>query len=258
MVAASFTVPEVNVRWIFYLTLSICVNVLIVQAITMGSPKVALIEMPSIKLNLKALTKVNVQPTQHKKNTGLQMQATSKEVVMQKGAKKKISASVSESITTLQIEKHEPKLIGQQITPLAKPTLEEVVDMAETAGFESFPTEQKGDLSQDTTTEKSVLELNGGEDSSSAIHEANYRRQTVPPYPRRAFELGQEGTVTLHAEVMANGLPRELKVMKSSGYRLLDTAALAAVKKWEFEPTSINGNSIVSWVRVPVNFVIKQ
>ncbi len=95
-----------------------------------------------------------------------------------------------------------------------------------------------------------------GEDNSTVVHEARYRHQVAPSYPRRALDLGQQGTVTLHAEVLPSGTPRELKIAQSSGHRLLDIAAMAAVKKWKFEPTSVDGNAIVSWVRVPVNFVI--
>ena len=94
--------------------------------------------------------------------------------------------------------------------------------------------------------------------ATDVIHQARYRRRIPPDYPRRAFELGQQGMVTLHAEVLPSGFPDELKVAKSSGYRLLDVAALAAVRKWEFEPTTINGSAVTSWVRVPVHFVIEN
>ena len=96
-----------------------------------------------------------------------------------------------------------------------------------------------------------------GKQKSSVVHEAKYRRQTPPSYPRRAVELRQEGTVVLHVEVLSSGLPRAMKVAQSSGYRLLDTAALTAVKKWEFEPTSVDGVEVAAWVRVPVRFVIR-
>ena len=97
----------------------------------------------------------------------------------------------------------------------------------------------------------------GKQDSNSIIHEARFRKQTPPRYPRRAIELGQQGIVTLHAKIMPNGEPDKLKIAESSGHRLLDKAALSAVKKWEFEPTLRNGNAITSWVSVPVRFVIQ-
>lgn len=91
----------------------------------------------------------------------------------------------------------------------------------------------------------------------AVVHEAKYRKKTVPNYPRRAWELGQQGVVLLHAKVMPSGYPDEIKVVGSSGYRLLDKAALAAVKQWAFVPTSVNGQAVSSWVSVPVNFVIQ-
>lgn len=96
-----------------------------------------------------------------------------------------------------------------------------------------------------------------GASSATVKHEARYRRQTPPVYPRRAYELGQQGTVVLFAEVLPSGRPGELKVAQSSGHNLLDKSALAAVRDWEFEPNSINGRVVATWVQVPVRFVIQ-
>lgn len=90
------------------------------------------------------------------------------------------------------------------------------------------------------------------------VYNAQYRYQVPPQYPRRALELGQEGLVMMHVEVMQNGKPGEMKIVHSSGYRLLDIAALSAVKKWEFEPMSTSDAAMASWVRVPVNFTIEK
>jgi protein TonB len=95
-----------------------------------------------------------------------------------------------------------------------------------------------------------------GQSNATVIHEANYRRRTAPSYPRRAYELGQQGIVTLAALVSPNGKTGQLKIEHSSGHRLLDRAAMAAVKKWEFEPLIQDGKKVSSWVRVPVKFVI--
>ncbi len=96
-----------------------------------------------------------------------------------------------------------------------------------------------------------------GSSVSTVIQKAHYRERTPPVYPRRAYELGQQGLVTLHALVATNGLAKALKIESSSGHRMLDRAALAAVKKWEFEPPTQNGQKIQSWVSVPVKFVIR-
>ena len=93
--------------------------------------------------------------------------------------------------------------------------------------------------------------------SSTVIKETKYRKQIPPVYPRRALELGQQGNVILHAFIKPDGLPSELKIKDSSGHSLLDKAALAAVRKWEFEPIHKDGITIASWVRVPIEFVIQ-
>lgn len=90
------------------------------------------------------------------------------------------------------------------------------------------------------------------------IKEVKYRRQTPPAYPRRAVEMGQQGTVLLHALISKGGDTQQIKLARSSGFGLLDKAALAAVKQWEFEPSTQNGYSIRSWVQVPVKFVLQQ
>ncbi len=89
------------------------------------------------------------------------------------------------------------------------------------------------------------------------IEDAQYRRKTTPQYPRRAFALGQQGLVVLHAYIGPNGKAQNLKIEGSSGYKLLDQAALSAVKSWEFEPVKRNGQAVSAWVRVPVNFSIR-
>lgn len=99
-----------------------------------------------------------------------------------------------------------------------------------------------------------------GRDVSSVIPivtDAEYRRSVPPVYPARAVERGQQGTVLLHALVSPEGTTEHIKIAQSSGFGLLDKAALAAVQQWEFAPSSRNGNHIKSWVQVPVEFVLQ-
>lgn len=91
----------------------------------------------------------------------------------------------------------------------------------------------------------------------NVIYQANYRKKMPPQYPPRSLRFGHEGTVLLHAKVAPTGMPSQLHIQQSSGHRLLDEAALAAVKQWKFIPTQVNGSVTSSWVRVPVRFVIQ-
>lgn len=77
-----------------------------------------------------------------------------------------------------------------------------------------------------------------------------------PPYPRRALSLQQEGVVLLRALIDEQGAAREVKLQASSGYPLLDKAALQAVGEWQFLPETVNGRPVAVWVEVPVRFQI--
>jgi len=80
-----------------------------------------------------------------------------------------------------------------------------------------------------------------------------------PHYPSRSRDLGEEGTVIIVILVGTNGMVKEAKLSKSSGFSLLDGSALATVReKWQFKPGTRNGKPIESRVRVPIKFSIKD
>jgi protein TonB len=83
-------------------------------------------------------------------------------------------------------------------------------------------------------------------------------RNTPPMYPETARRAGWEGRVTVRVEVSADGLPMSVALEKSSGYGVLDQAALRAVKGWRFQPRTIGGVAMAGMVDVPVNFTLSR
>jgi len=57
--------------------------------------------------------------------------------------------------------------------------------------------------------------------------------------------------------VKPNGRVGDLKVFKSSGYKVLDRAASVSVRDWIFKPAIKGNEKIEMWVRVPVYFQLK-
>ena len=84
----------------------------------------------------------------------------------------------------------------------------------------------------------------------------DYDRNPSPDYPRRARQLGFEGTVLLDVAVNAGGGVDAVAVAASSGYAILDEAALNAVKKWRFTPARRGGMPVAARVQVPVRFAL--
>jgi periplasmic protein TonB len=79
-----------------------------------------------------------------------------------------------------------------------------------------------------------------------------------PVYPLGPRMRGEEGTVTLQAQVDASGSARTVTVSKSSGYSGLDNAAAKAVKKARFVPASRDGKPQDSETVLTVRFQLVE
>jgi len=84
-----------------------------------------------------------------------------------------------------------------------------------------------------------------------------YQSNPKPVYPSLARRRGQQGTVMLQVMVSENGRVEQVTLHKSSGFTLLDNAALDTVKKWQFIPVTENGHSAATEVLVPVHFKLQ-
>ncbi|HDS1793432.1 TPA: energy transducer TonB [Pseudomonas putida] len=86
---------------------------------------------------------------------------------------------------------------------------------------------------------------------------AAYLKNPAPEYPQMAQRRGWEGTVLLRVEVLPSGKPGQIQIQKSSGRDALDTAALAAVKRWSFVPAKQGDVAQTGWVSVPIDFKLR-
>lgn len=86
---------------------------------------------------------------------------------------------------------------------------------------------------------------------------ARSMRLDEPIYPPRSIRLGQEGTVVVEVEILESGLIGTVRIHTSSGYRLLDQAALKAAKKGRYDPALRNGIAARSLILVPFEFHLK-
>jgi periplasmic protein TonB len=83
---------------------------------------------------------------------------------------------------------------------------------------------------------------------------AAYLSNPAPAYPIAARRRGQEGVVLVEALVSESGLPKEVRLGKSSGAALLDEAAIQAVKGWKFTPARQGERAVAAWVAIPIRF----
>ena len=126
----------------------------------------------------------------------------------------------------------------------------------------SVTEEEKSEESEeDVSEDNEILEQSHGDAVSNMQVKTEaiplYKVNPPPEYPRTARRRGLQGTVMLSVLVNESGQVENIWVFTSSGYRLLDNAALKAVRNWLFEPGKIGERNAEMWVKVPVRFELK-
>jgi len=89
-------------------------------------------------------------------------------------------------------------------------------------------------------------------------YKADYLNNPRPPYPMVARRMGYHGKVVLDVEVLAEGNAGDVKLHQSSGYDILDNAALQTVKTWRFSPARRFGQAVTQRFLVPIKFSLED
>jgi len=98
----------------------------------------------------------------------------------------------------------------------------------------------------DTTADAVPLRVGG------AVPAPRILKQVEPEYPDVARRAGVQGPVTLDVVIGMDGRVLQATVIRS--IPALDAAAIAAVKRWEYEPPRVNGRPEVVILTVTVMF----
>lgn len=88
-------------------------------------------------------------------------------------------------------------------------------------------------------------------------YRADYLNNPRPPYPMVARRMGYHGKVVLDVEVLAEGRAGDVQVHQSSGFAILDNAALQTVKTWRFTPAKRFGQAVTKRFLVPIKFSLE-
>ena len=90
---------------------------------------------------------------------------------------------------------------------------------------------------------------------NAALH---YLVAPVVNYPRQSRRQRETGLVVVRAFIdSAGGAPRTVQLNQSSGFALLDAAALAAVQAARFKPSMDNGRPVEGWALIPIRFELE-
>jgi periplasmic protein TonB len=90
-----------------------------------------------------------------------------------------------------------------------------------------------------------------------ATHPARPDAGSTVFYSALSRELGEQGEVRLNVQVLPNGRPGRVTVVKGSGYPRLDRDARNSVLTWQFHPAMKSGMPVSSVLSYWVRFVLQ-
>ncbi len=147
--------------------------------------------------------------------------------------KKEVPVATKERVVEQQTVVKTVQAVPEQVVAMARPT-DPALDH-EQAVNQGMPGDQSGKV---------------------ALSLAVYR--AAPRYPALARKRGWQGTVLLELVIEKDGSVSLLEIHSASGHRILDKAALEAVRKWRFQPLIKNGKSLASRQFLPISFKLED
>jgi protein TonB len=103
-----------------------------------------------------------------------------------------------------------------------------------------------------------ILKAKSSTQAFPLIQSPKFLKPPSPPnYPLIARKQNLQGTTTIEVKLSKTGKQLKLKVIKSSGSKVLDDAALEAVKQWKISPYIQNGSAIAHRVIFPIDFKLQ-
>ncbi len=98
----------------------------------------------------------------------------------------------------------------------------------------------------------------GNAAAAGELKAASYRSNPRPPYPPSMLSRRVQGKVGVKIVVDAEGIPRQVEVVSSSGYADFDRCAREWVlAHWRFHPARRGGVAVASIVRTQLEFVLR-
>ncbi len=105
-----------------------------------------------------------------------------------------------------------------------------------------------------------VTDKIGLKDTSVVLEQPPLFKKPRPPldYPNKARKRGYQGITLVMISLDTSGSIENVVLVRSSGHKILDKAALKNVAKWQFHPVKHNGQLVKAQFEVPINFALNS
>ena len=97
-----------------------------------------------------------------------------------------------------------------------------------------------------------------GVNTASLAASLKRTRYFPPEFPSKALSQRLSGAVTVEYTVDASGDPRDVRVIEATPPGVFDHAAVAAVKRWHYDPVIANGAPVEVPVRTSIRFELPK
>lgn len=89
-------------------------------------------------------------------------------------------------------------------------------------------------------SEDNLLELKEDQENTKIINlEVEHEYKPIPPYPEDARRAGIEGEVLIKISTNESGKVEKIEIQKSTGYPILDQAALNTLRTWQLNSKQV-------------------
>ncbi|TWH47344.1 energy transducer TonB [Sporomusa sp. KB1] len=220
-------------RWHKAVTVSVCLHVFLLAAA--GYLLIGLTSLPPLNETLVEMELVSF-PSDRSETSTLLPQANTQPV--------QPAEAVVPSRTVLPANEPEAVVAASDLS------------MTEAESTASLPVDKTGERPAGTDSTASAVDAPATGSSHTGIASPGILSKVDPAYPSAARKAGLEGTVLLRIQILATGQPGDITIARSSGYNMLDEAAIAAVAKWRFVPAKdrSNGRTVACITSLPVLF----
>jgi len=113
-------------------------------------------------------------------------------------------------------------------------------------------------LERDIIAAQNARAVRGPDDVVSAASALMLTRSVKPNYPQAALERGTEGWVDLVFTVRTDGSITDVSVTGAEPAGIFEQAAMAAVRRWRYEPVRKEGRAVEQRARLRLRFSIEK
>lgn len=189
---------------------------------------------PSTKITRKKIKKVKKLV----KKTEPEIKKEEKVIKQKEVKKKEIEEKIKTAEKKIPEQKEEPK--KSENTKIKEKSAEKPSDVQPEKGEIVKETEQKGEIENTGKIENIKEEASYGTEEKTNLKEElllDYQKavkkkiENCRKYPKWARRQGFEGKIHLKFTILSTGEVRDIKILKSSGFNILDKEAISTIKR---------------------------